>query len=61
MQGGGLTIREMCESAKGEPGQLLPELAETGAETGTGGLAGCDTAVGAERSALWIPANRASG
>src|SRR5438445_247851 len=41
-----------------ESGQLLPELAETGAETGTDGFAGCHTAAGAKRSALWIPANR---
>ncbi len=41
-----------------ESGQLLSELAGTGAEAGTDGVAGCDPEAGPKRSALWIPANR---
>src|SRR6266404_9926330 len=40
-----------------QSGQLLPELAEAGTEAGRGGIAGCHTTIGAERSPLWISSN----
>src|SRR5579872_3176087 len=44
-----------------EPGQLLPQLAETGAEAGRGGIAGCNTAMGRSKNVIVDIAESAGG
>src|SRR5262245_36612712 len=43
----------------GEPSQLLSKLASTRTQTGRSGVTRCDPATRRQRSALWIPTNRA--
>ena len=58
MQGGGLTIREMCESARVSRASYYRSWRKQEPKQEETGPAGCHSATGAERSALWIPANR---
>ena len=58
MQGGGLTIREMCESARVSRASYYRSWRKQEPKQEQNGAPGCHSAVGAEASALRLPSNR---